>query len=109
VTTIERERDPDEPGPTEFVIEHPVIAAVAAHSASRVTGVSGLDPAQGVHVAGPGPVVAIDVLLSEQDQAAAVAGRLQRDITRAVVEATGVSLAAVSVSILDIQPAGPPR
>ncbi|MEC3976166.1 Asp23/Gls24 family envelope stress response protein [Amycolatopsis sp. H20-H5] len=75
--------------------------------------IKGLDPAptEGVRVevdredpAGPCVRLEIDLVTSAQDQAAAVAQAVQRAVTRAVAGATGLALASVSVSILDIDP-----
>jgi uncharacterized alkaline shock family protein YloU len=72
--------------------------------------IKGLDPAptEGVRVevaraTGSGTVeLEVDVVISGQDQAAAVARAVQRAVARAVSDATGLTVAAVSVSILDI-------
>ncbi|AUI57299.1 Asp23/Gls24 family envelope stress response protein [Amycolatopsis sp. BJA-103] len=115
----------------ETVISPPVIAAVAAHAAAKVPGVvrlepglrglagsltriarqriKGLEPAptEGVRAFldhdPPGVRVEIDVSLSGLDQAAATAQAVQRAVSRAVTEATGLTPSAVSVSILDIE------
>ncbi|WET81594.1 Asp23/Gls24 family envelope stress response protein [Amycolatopsis sp. QT-25] len=114
---------------TETVISPPVIAAVAAHAAAKVPGVvrlepglrglagsltriarqriKGLEPAptEGVRafVDQDGVRVEIDLSLSGLDQAAATATAVQRAVSRAVTEATGLTPSAVSVSILDIE------
>ncbi|WP_410580666.1 Asp23/Gls24 family envelope stress response protein [Amycolatopsis sp. lyj-108] len=114
---------------TETVISPPVIAAVAAHAAAKVPGVvrlepglrglagsltriarqriKGLEPAptEGVRAAvDQGDVrVEIDLSLSGLDQAAATAQAVQRAVSQAVTEATGLTPSAVSVSILDIE------
>ncbi|MFI9457092.1 Asp23/Gls24 family envelope stress response protein [Amycolatopsis sp. NPDC052450] len=113
----------------ETVISPPVIAAVAAHAAAKVPGVvrlepglrglagsltriarqriKGLEPAptEGVRavVDQDGVRVEIDLSLSGLDQAAATAQAVQRAVSRAVTEATGLTPSAVSVSILDIE------
>jgi uncharacterized alkaline shock family protein YloU len=112
----------------EHVITKPVVAAVAAHAASGVTGVvrlepgvaglvgslartarqrfKGLDPAptEGVRVRLDERVwLEVDVVTSAVDQAAAVARAVQRAVARAVTEATGLPVAAVSVAVLDIE------
>ncbi|MBB5856338.1 Asp23/Gls24 family envelope stress response protein [Amycolatopsis umgeniensis] len=115
----------------ETVISPPVIAAVAAHAAAKVPGVvrlepglrglagsvtriarqriKGLEPAptEGVRAFleqdPPGVRVEIDVALSGLDQAAATAQAVQRAVSRAVTEATGLIPTAVSVTILDIE------
>ncbi|MFD9737942.1 Asp23/Gls24 family envelope stress response protein [Umezawaea sp. NPDC059074] len=112
----------------EHVITKPVVAAVAAHAASRVVGVvrvepgvtglvgsvaraarqrlKGLDPAptEGVRVRMDGDVrMEIDIVTSAHDQAAAVARAVQRAVTRAVTAATGLPVAAVTVCVLDIE------
>lgn len=46
--------------------------------------------------------VSIDLVTSGQDQAAVVAQAVQREITRAVADATGLTPQAVTVSIMDI-------
>lgn len=46
--------------------------------------------------------VEVDVVISGQDQATAVAHAVQRAVTGAVTEATGLPVAEVGVSILDI-------
>lgn len=114
---------------TEWVVHKPVVAAVAVHAATQVAGVvrlepglvglatsmarvarqkiKGLDPApvEGVRVEidGTSVRVALDVVTSGQDQVAAVGQAVQRAVTSAVTTATGLTVAAVSVSILDIE------
>ncbi|MGI5399247.1 Asp23/Gls24 family envelope stress response protein [Streptomyces sp. CA-135486] len=46
--------------------------------------------------------VSVDLITSGQDQAAVVAQAVQREITRAVADATGLTPQAVTVSIMDI-------
>ncbi|MFC3455506.1 Asp23/Gls24 family envelope stress response protein [Amycolatopsis speibonae] len=115
----------------ETVISPPVIAAVAAHAAAKVPGVvrlepglrglagsltriarqriKGLDPAptEGVRAFvehdPPDVRVEIDLSVSGLDQAAATAQAVQRAVSRAVTEATGLTPSAVSVTILDIE------
>jgi uncharacterized alkaline shock family protein YloU len=115
---------------TEFVIADAVIASVAARAAAATPGVvrlepglkglvtawtratrqrwKGLDPApaDGVRVrTTDGTVlVQVDIVTSALDQAAAVGQAVQRSVARAVAEETGVAVAEVSVSILDIEP-----
>lgn len=48
--------------------------------------------------------VSIDLVTSGHDQAAVVAQAVQREITRAVADATGLTPQAVTVSIMDIDP-----
>ncbi|MEU3622188.1 hypothetical protein BS329_39245 [Amycolatopsis coloradensis] len=115
----------------ETVIAPPVVAAVAAHAAAKVPGVVRLEPGlrglagsltriarQRVKGLEPAPTegvrafvehdppdvrVEIDLSLSGLDQAAATAQTVQRAVSRAVTEATGLTPSAVSVSILDIE------
>lgn len=115
---------------TEFVIADAVIASVAARAAATTPGVvrlepglkglvtawtratrqrwKGLDPApaDGVRVrSAEGTVsVQVDIVTSALDQAAAVGQAVQRGVTRAVAEETGIRVEEVSVSILDIEP-----
>jgi uncharacterized alkaline shock family protein YloU len=115
---------------TEFVISDAVIASVAARAAATTPGVvrlepglkglvtawtratrqrwKGLDPApaDGVRVrSSDGSVsIHIDIVTSALDQAAAVGQAVQRGVSRAVAEETGVGVDEVSVSILDIEP-----
>lgn len=113
----------------ECVVGTSVIAAVAVRAAAAVPGVlrvepglgglvgsvvrsarqriKGLDPAptEGVRVEferADTVRVEVDVVISGQDQAAAVGGALQRAVAGAVTEATGLRVAEVSVSIIDI-------
>ncbi|MDQ3788902.1 MAG: Asp23/Gls24 family envelope stress response protein, partial [Actinomycetota bacterium] len=46
--------------------------------------------------------VEVDVVISGQDQAAAVGRALQRAVAGAVSEATGLTVAEVGVSVIDI-------
>lgn len=114
---------------TETVISPPVIAAVAGHAAAKVPGVVRLEPGlrglagsltriarQRIKGLEPAPTegvravvdqddvrVEIDLSLSGLDQAAATAQAVQRAVSQAVTEATGLTPSAVSVSILDIE------
>ncbi|MFD8493013.1 Asp23/Gls24 family envelope stress response protein [Amycolatopsis sp. NPDC059657] len=114
---------------TESVIAEPVIAAVAAYAAATVPGVirlepglrglagsvvrtarqkiKGLDPAptEGVRVTiEKGEVrLEIDLTSSGFDQVAAVGQAVQRTVARAVADATGLTAASVTVSIVDIE------
>ena len=114
----------------EYVIADPVIAGVAARAAIGTPGVvrlepglrglvtawtraarqrwKGLDPApsDGVRVrTTDGRVtIQIDLVTAAADQAAAVGRAVQRAVTRVVAEQTGLVVAEVSVSILDIEP-----
>ncbi len=120
----------------EWVIAEQVIGAVTAHAASRVAGVVRLEPGlaglaaqaarsarQKLHGLAPAPTegvrvrvdrstvppvlrVSVDLVTSGQDQAAAVAQAVQRRVTRAVVDATGLTPQSVKVSITDIDPHG---
>ncbi|ANN16182.1 hypothetical protein SD37_11380 [Amycolatopsis orientalis] len=115
----------------ETVITPPVVAAVAAHAAAKVPGVARLEPGlrglagsltriarQRIKGLEPAPTegvrafvdhdppdvrVEIDLSVSGLDQAAATAQAVQRAVSRAVTEATGLVPSAVSVSILDIE------
>ncbi|WP_327323445.1 Asp23/Gls24 family envelope stress response protein [Streptomyces sp. NBC_01210] len=116
----------------QWVITEPVIAAVAARAAIGVTGVVRLEPGvaglasrvarsarQKIHGLTPAPTegvrvavdqsavpstlrLSIDLVTSWQDQAAVVAQAVQREVTRAVADATGITPQAVTVSIMDI-------
>jgi uncharacterized alkaline shock family protein YloU len=118
----------------ECVVGASVVAAVAVHAASAVSGVvrvepglvgllgsvvraarqriKGLDPAptEGARVefeqdgenAETTVRVEVDVVISGQDQATAVAHAVQRAVAGAVTEATGLTVAEVGVSIVDI-------
>ncbi|MEV5715141.1 Asp23/Gls24 family envelope stress response protein [Amycolatopsis mediterranei] len=115
----------------DYVIADPVIASVAARAAITTPGVvrlepglrglvtawtraarqrwKGLDPApaDGVRVrTTDGRVtIQIDLVTAAADQAAAVGRAVQRAVTRFVAEQTGLVVAEVTVSILDIEPA----
>ncbi|MEC3975639.1 Asp23/Gls24 family envelope stress response protein [Amycolatopsis sp. H20-H5] len=115
---------------TEFVISDAVIASVAARAALETVGVvrlepglrglvtawtraarqrwKGLDPApaDGVRVRTEDGLVTVqvDLVTSAIDQAAAVGQAVQRSVKRVVAEETGLVVAEVSVSILDIEP-----
>ena len=115
---------------TEFVIADAVVASVAARAAAMTPGVvrlepglkglvtawsraarqrwKGLDPApaEGVRVRTAGGVVSVqvDIVTSAADQAAVVGQAVQRGVSRAVATETGLVVASVSVSILDIEP-----
>ncbi|WP_351224471.1 Asp23/Gls24 family envelope stress response protein [Streptomyces sp. NPDC002133] len=121
---------------SQWVIAEPVIAAVAARAAVGVPGVVRLEPgltglasrmtrsarqkingltpaptegvtAMGDHSAGPSTLrVSIDLVTSGQDQAGAVARAVQREVTRAVGDATGLTPQAVVVSVMDIDTYG---
>jgi uncharacterized alkaline shock family protein YloU len=116
----------------ECVVGASVVAAVAVHAAETLPGVvrvepglfgllgsvgrtarqriKGLDPAptEGARVefaqadGENGVRVEVDVVISGQDQAAAVAHTVQRAVASAVTEATGLTVAEVDVSIIDI-------
>lgn len=113
----------------ECVVGTSVVAAVAVHAAAAVPGVvrvepglvglmgsvvrttrqwvKGLDPAptEGARVEFDGPDtvrVEVDVVISGQDQAAAVGHALQRAVAGAITDTTGLAVAEVNVSILDI-------
>src|SRR4051794_19978498 len=116
----------------ECVVGAPVVAAVAVRAAAAVPGVvrvepglvglvasmvraarqriKGLDPAptEGARVEfqpndhGLTVRMAVDVVISGQDQAAAVGRALQRAVAGAVTEATGLTVSGVDVSIMDI-------
>ena len=117
----------------EYVIADPVVASVAARAALATPGVvrlepglvglvtawtraarqrwKGLDPApaDGVRVrtADGRLTVQVDLVTSGVDQAAAVGRAVQRAVTRVVAEQTGLAVAEVLVSVLDIEPAPP--
>ncbi len=113
----------------ECVVGTSVIAAVAVRAAVAVPGVLRVEPGlaglvgsvvrgarQRIKGLDPAPTegarvefekadtvrVEVDVVISGQDQAAAVGRTLQRAIAGAVTEATGLTVAEVSVSIIDI-------
>jgi uncharacterized alkaline shock family protein YloU len=48
--------------------------------------------------------VQVDLVTSGVDQAAAVGRAVQRSVTRVVAEQTGLAVAEVVVSVLDIEP-----
>jgi uncharacterized alkaline shock family protein YloU len=114
----------------ECVIGASVVAAVAVRAAAAVPGVLRVEPGlvglmgsvvrgarQRIKGLAPAPTegarvefdradtvrVEVDVVISGQDQAAAVGGALQRAVAAAVTEATGLTVAEVSVSIIDIR------
>jgi uncharacterized alkaline shock family protein YloU len=117
----------------ECVVGASVVAAVAVHAAAAAPGVvrvepglvgllgsvlrsarqriKGLDPAptEGARVEfeqADGEItvrVEVDVVISGQDQATAVAHTVQRAVASAVTEATGLTVTEVGVSIIDIQ------
>ncbi|WP_408608085.1 Asp23/Gls24 family envelope stress response protein [Actinophytocola xanthii] len=116
----------------EHTVGAPVVAAVAVRAAAAVPGVvrvepglvglvasmvraarhrvTGLDPApiEGARVEldrvadGHTVRVEVDVVISGQDQAAAVGRAVQRAVAGAVTEATGLTVAEVGVSIIDV-------
>jgi uncharacterized alkaline shock family protein YloU len=113
----------------EVRIANPVIAAIAARAAATTSGVvrlepglaglvgslvrtargqlRGVDPApiDGVRVTGDpsGLRIEVDLVTSGQDQVAAVAGRVQRAVAAQVRAATGLAVAEVAVSVLDVE------
>jgi uncharacterized alkaline shock family protein YloU len=117
-------------GSADYVIADPVIAGVAARAAITTPGVVRLEPglrglvtawtraarqrwqglepapADGVRVrTTDGRVtVQIDLVTAAADQAAAVGRAVQRAVTRSVAEQTGLVVAEVKVSIMDIEP-----
>ncbi|MCR3751610.1 Asp23/Gls24 family envelope stress response protein [Lentzea californiensis] len=111
----------------ETVVSAPAVAAVAVHAAERVAGVrvqpgvaglvssvvraarqqiKGLQPApvEGVRVRWSDAAVAleVDVVISGQDQAAAVARAVQRSVRALVPELTGVAVESVVVTVVDV-------
>ncbi|MEU7477806.1 Asp23/Gls24 family envelope stress response protein [Lentzea sp. NPDC042327] len=111
----------------ETVVAAPVVAAVAVHAAERVPGVrvqpgvaglvgsvvrsarqqvKGLTPApvEGVRVryADAAVLLEVDVVISGEDQAAAVARAVQRSVRAAVPRLTGVEVASVLVTVVDV-------
>ncbi|SFR24090.1 Asp23 family, cell envelope-related function [Lentzea waywayandensis] len=111
----------------ETVVSAPAVAAVAVHAAERVAGVrvqpgvaglvssvvraarqqiKGLQPApvEGVRVrwSETAAVLEVDVVISGQDQAAAVAQAVQRSVRALVPELTGVEVESVLVTIVDV-------
>ncbi|MGX1884828.1 Asp23/Gls24 family envelope stress response protein [Streptomyces sp. NPDC055287] len=116
---------------SQWVIAEPVIAAIAARAAAGVAGVVRLEPGvtglssqaarsarQKINGLTPAPTegvrvtadpampstrcVSVGLVTSGQDQAAAVAQAVQREVTRAVAKATGITPPIVVVSITDI-------
>lgn len=118
----------DVPG-CEARVANQVIAAIAVRAAAGTSGVvrlepglaglvgslvriargqlKGVDPAptDGVRVTddAAGLHIEVDLVTSGQDQVAAVAVRVQRAVANAVHAATGLILAEVSVSVLDVE------
>jgi uncharacterized alkaline shock family protein YloU len=113
----------------ECVVGAPVVAAVAVSAAAAVPGVVRVEPGlvglvrsavratrQRIKGLVPAPTegarveferadtvrVEVDVVISAQDQAAAVGRAVQRVVAGAVTEATGLRVAEVGVSIIDI-------
>ncbi|GAA1200883.1 Asp23/Gls24 family envelope stress response protein [Prauserella alba] len=121
-----QEREP------EWEVEPPVLAAIAARAASRVSGVRRLQggivgltgaairavrqriadvepaPTEGVRTSVDGATgsvdLEIDLTISDFDQAAAVARAVQRAVRRTVTDATGIAPRNVSVNVLDADP-----
>ncbi|HVV07747.1 Asp23/Gls24 family envelope stress response protein [Amycolatopsis sp.] len=118
----------------QWIIEEPVVAAVAADAARATPGVvrleagvagllrawgrgkwqqvKGIDPvpAEGVLAeSGDGELrVRVGIATAGQVPAAAVARQVQREVRRAVTHHTGLDVAEVSVVVLDIEPAAAP-
>jgi uncharacterized alkaline shock family protein YloU len=113
----------------ECAVGGSVVAAVAVSAAAAVPGVVRVEPGlaglvssavratrQRIKGLVPAPTegarveferadtvrVEVDVVISGQDQAAAVGRALQRVVAGAITEATGLRVAEVGVSILDI-------
>lgn len=113
----------------ECVVGSSVVAAVAVHAAVAVPGVLRVEPGlaglvgsvvrtarQRIKGLEPAPTegarvefvradtvrVEVDVVISGQDQATAVGRALQRAVAGAVSEATGLTVAEVGVSVIDI-------
>lgn len=113
----------------ECVVGSSVVAAVAVHAAVAVPGVLRVEPGlagllgsvvrtarQRIKGLEPAPTegarvefvradtvrVEVDVVISGQDQVAAVGRALQRAVACAVSEATGLTVAEVGVSVIDI-------
>lgn len=116
----------------QWLIAEPVIAAIAARAAVGVPGVVRLEPGltglasqvarsvrQKINGLAPAPTegvritvdhsavpsslrASIDMVASGYDQAGAVGRAVQREVTRAVADATGLAPQAVVVSIMDI-------
>ncbi|MGH3519152.1 MAG: Asp23/Gls24 family envelope stress response protein [Haloechinothrix sp.] len=119
----------------EWVIGDDVIAGIAMHAASATPGVvrvepglRGLvgsfrraarpytrtaEPAQtggvSVEVAGGTTWIGVNIVSSGQDQAAAIAQAVQRAVARDVTRDTGLDVAEVRVSIVDIDLSGERR
>lgn len=116
---------------SEVVVSDAVVAGVAARAALAVPGVIRLEPGlrglivglarsgkqllggktsvptDGVRVektASGGLAVRVDVSLGSDCRASDVGAGIQQAVTRAVLEQTGVGVAEVSVTILDIEP-----
>ncbi|MFF0493389.1 Asp23/Gls24 family envelope stress response protein [Nocardia sp. NPDC003482] len=118
---------------TEYVVTDAVIAGVAARAAASVPGVLRLEPgvlglvghlarsgrqrwtgqesapSTGVRVrrAGGWLAVHIDLSIAAGGRVGAVGEAVQRRVARAVAEQTGVTVDAVSVTVLDIEPGTP--
>jgi uncharacterized alkaline shock family protein YloU len=113
---------------SQRVIADSVIASVAAHAAAHTPGVVRLEggvaglvhqltrlagraagrhtaPSDGVDVRSAGAVTTIhvDIVVTGDLRAAAVAAAVQHSVATAVVAATGLPRPVVSVSILDIE------
>jgi uncharacterized alkaline shock family protein YloU len=113
----------------ECVVGASVVSAVAVHAAAAVPGVVRVEPGlvglvgsmvraarQRIKGLDPAPTegarvefertdivrVEVDVVISGQHQAAAVGNALQRAVASAITEATGLTVAEVGVSIIDI-------
>ncbi|WP_457492555.1 Asp23/Gls24 family envelope stress response protein [Streptomyces sp. P5_D11] len=116
----------------QWVITEPVIAAIAARAAVGVPGVVRLEPGltglasqvarsvrQKINGLAPAPTegvritvdhsavpsslrASIDMVASGYDQAGAVGRAVQREVMRAVADATGLAPQAVVASIMDI-------
>lgn len=116
---------------SEIVVSDAVIAGVAAHAAAGVPGVTRLEPglrglmgewaragkqllgasesagSRGVRVSRTGAgriAVAVDVSLGGDCRAVVVGAGIQRAVTEAVLEQTGVTVGEVSVTVIDIEP-----
>ncbi|MEU0543150.1 Asp23/Gls24 family envelope stress response protein [Nocardia sp. NPDC005978] len=117
----------------EIVVSDAVIAGVAARAAAAVPGVVRLEPGLRGMVAGwarsgkqllrgqeslagdgvrvekttdGGRAIRVDVSLGGDGRAAEVGAAIQRAVTGAVLEHTGVRIEQVSVVIIDIEPGG---
>ncbi|TDV48749.1 Asp23/Gls24 family envelope stress response protein [Actinophytocola oryzae] len=113
----------------ECAVDASVVAAVAVRAATGVPGVVRVEPGlvglmgsglraarQRIRGLVPAPTegarvefehadtvrVEVDVVISGQDQAAAVGRAVQRAVAGAVTEATGLAVTGVGVSIMDI-------